>query len=219
MNGEDKNTGCEAQFGNEPADAELVRAFKEGDTGALDGLIRRYKGPLYAYLVKLSRDRDAADDLLQEVFIKIIKKLDSYGERDKFSAWLFTVAHHAVMDHFRSGSRRREDSLDAAGEDRVPLGDTLASPEPGPDGILEVEERAGAIQAAFDRLSSEQREVFLMRHYSGLPFREIAEILGVPIGTVLARMSRAMAKMREELGEGGAAGPIEDAIKKAGRTL
>jgi len=198
MTGEDKNT--------DRPDAELVQAFKNGDTSALDLLIIRYKGPLYAYLIRLSRDRDAADDLLQEVFIRVIKKLSGYGEQEKFSAWLFTVAHHAAMDHFRSGSRRREDSLDAAGEDRLPLSDTLASPEPGPDGILEGVERSGAIQAVFDRLSSEQREVFLMRHYSGLPFKEIADILGVPIGTVLARMSRAMAKMRAELGDRGLKG-------------
>ena len=185
----------------ESSDAELVKAFKEGDTGALDELIGRYKERLYAYLLRLSRDRDAADDLLQEVFIKVVKRIDSYGEREKFSAWLFTVAHHAAMDHFRSGSRRREESLDTQGEDRTPLAETLSSPEPGPDKLLEDAERAAVLQAAFDRLSSEQREIFLMRHYSGLSFKEIAEILGVPIGTVLARMSRAMAKMRSELGK------------------
>ena len=203
MTGEDKNT--------EPADAELVKTFQGGDISALDVLITRYKGPLYAYLLRLSGDRDAADDLLQDVFIKVIKKLPAYRERGvaaaddssgKFSAWLFTVAHHAAMDHFRSGSRRREDSLDAAAAGSLPLSDTLSSPEPGPDGILEAAERAGAIQAAFDRLSPEQREVFLLRHYSGLPFKEIAGMLGVPIGTALARMSRAVAKMRGELGEG-----------------
>ena len=182
-------------------DSELIKAFKEGDPGALDELIGRHKERLYAYLLRLSRDRDAADDLLQEVFIKVIKKLGSYGEREKFSAWLFTVAHHAVMDHFRSGARRREESLDAAGEDSAPRADTLASREPGPDELLDMAERAAVLQAAFDRLSADQRELFLMRHYSGLSFKEIADILGVPIGTVLARMSRAMAKVRSELGE------------------
>ncbi len=187
---------------DQQTDAGLIQAFKEGDAGALDELIGRYKERLYAYLLRLSRCRDAADDLLQEVFIKLIKKLDSYDEREKFSAWLFTVAHHAVMDHFRSGSRRREESLDAAGETGAPLTDTLASLEPGPDKLLEEFESAAVIRAAFDRLSADQREIFLMRHYSGLSFKEIAEILSVPIGTVLARMSRAMAKMRREIGEG-----------------
>jgi RNA polymerase sigma-70 factor (ECF subfamily) len=193
MSGEDKNMELEK------TDAELVKAFKEGDRGALDLLIARYQGRLYAYLARLSGDRGAADDLTQEVFLKVLRKLDSYGEREKFSAWLFTLAHHAAMDRFRSDSRRREESLDAAGEDDLPLAGTLASPEPGPEGALEAAERAGALQAAFDRLSPEQREVFLMRHYSGLSFREIAGILGVPIGTVLARMSRAVARMRREM--------------------
>ncbi|MFA6434344.1 MAG: sigma-70 family RNA polymerase sigma factor [Elusimicrobiales bacterium] len=180
-------------------DAELIKAYKEGSSGALDELIDRYKPRLYAYLLRLTRDRSASDDLTQEVFIRVIRKLDSYGERQKFSAWLFTVAHHAVMDHFRSGARRREESLDASGEETVPLSASLASPEPGPDRIFEEAERAAAIRAAFDRLSPEQRELFLMRHYSGLSFKEISGLLGVPIGTVLARMSRAMAKMRETL--------------------
>lgn len=187
-------------------DAELVKAFNNGDAGALDALIDRYKGPVYAYLLRLSRDRSVADDLFQEVFIKVIRKLSSYGERDKFSAWLFTVAHHIVMDHFRSVSRRREDSLDGAEGDRLPPGELLPSGEPGPDGCLEAAERAGAIKAAFDRLSPEQREVFVLRHYSGLSFKEIAVIAGVPIGTVLARMSRAVAKMRQELSNGEAQG-------------
>ena len=180
-------------------DAGLVKAFKEGDTGALDELINRHKSRLYSYLLRLSRDRDAADDLLQEVFIKVIKKLNSYSEREKFSAWLFTIAHHTVMDYFRSGRRRREESLDAAYEDGVPLSDTLAAAEPGPDRLMEDAERAAVIQDAFDRLSCDQREIFLMRHYSGLSFKEIAGILGVPVGTVLARMSRAMAKVRSEM--------------------
>ena len=184
------------------SDAELVKAFKEGDPGALDELISRYKGPLYAYLLRLARDRDAADDLLQEVFVKVIKKLGAYGEEDKFSAWLYTVAHHAVMDHFRAGARRREDSLYAADGDARPLADTLASREPSPEDAFASAESAGALEAAFARLSPEQREVFLLRHYSELSFREIADILKVPIGTVLARMSRALAKMRQELGEG-----------------
>ena len=182
------------------SDAELIKTFKGGDTGALEELIARYKDRLYAYLFRLARDRDAADDLLQEVFIKMIKKLDSYDEREKFSAWLFTVAHHAVMDHFRSGSRRREESLDAADENSVPLSETLASGEPGPDEVLDTAQRAADLQIAFNRLSPDQREIFLMRHYSGLSFKEIADILGVPIGTVLARMSRATAKLRSELG-------------------
>ena len=188
---------------NESSDADLIEAFNNGDEEAFSRLINRYKGPLFAYLFRLSGDRNAADDIFQEVFIKVVRKLSSYREQERFSAWLFTVAHHAVMDHFRSVSRRREDSLDAAAEGTLSPGERLPSPEPGPERVLEQMERAGAIQAAFNRLSPEQREVFVLRHYSGLAFKEIAEIAGVPIGTVLARMSRALARMRRELEETG----------------
>ncbi len=186
---------------NNTPDAELVKAFNNGDADALTCLINRYKGAMYAYLFRLSGDRNTADDLFQEVFVKVIRKLSSYGERDKFPAWLFTVAHHAAMDHFRSASRLREESLDAGSVDGLTMGDVLPSPEPGPDGVLEREEDSGAIRKVFALLSAEQQEVFLLRHYSGLSFKEIAGIAGVPIGTVLARMSRAVAKMRAALTE------------------
>ncbi len=183
------------------ADRDLIRAFRAGEAGALSGLIEKYRGPVFAYLLRLCRDRTAAEDLFQEVFLKVVRNLSSYRERDRFSAWIFTLARNAVMDRFRSVSRRREDSLDAAAGDGRPLGDALPSPEPGPEAALEKAEESGAIQAAFERLSPEQREVFVLRHYSGLSFREIAGISGVPIGTVLARMSRALARMRRELGD------------------
>ena len=187
----------------DPSDADLMEAFNKGDEEALSLLINRYKGPLFAYLLRLSGDRDAADDIFQDVFVKVVKKASSYREHKKFSAWLFTVAHHSLMDHFRSVSRRREDSLDAVVDGGLSPGDRLPSPEPGPERVLERTERSRTVQAAFDRLSPEQREVFALRHYSGLSFKEIADIYGVPIGTVLARMSRTLAKLRRELnGEG-----------------
>lgn len=190
-------------------DNELVRAFREGDKDSLGELIARYRRPLYAYLLKLLRDNDAADDIFQEVFAKMIGNPGAFshpaspaatgGKSGGFSAWLFTVAHHAAMDHFRAGIRRREESLDAETDDHPALSETLAAREPSPEAALDAADQASVIESAFEKLSSEQREVFIMRHYSGLSFREIAEALQVPIGTVLARMSRGLAKMRAEL--------------------
>ena len=192
-------------------DEELVAAFKAGDIEALGALMERHRAPVYGYLLRLTGRREAADDLFQEVFLKLVRGPGSYDERQKFRSWLFTVARNAAMDHFRRETARRsvwaaESDLEApaGGEEgdspRGPL-ERAAGPEPGPQQELENRERGAKIAAALAKLSEDQREVFYLRHYSELSFREIAEMLGLPIGTVLARMSRAAALLRRELGE------------------
>ena len=183
----------------EISDPELISAFKAGDAGALGLLMERHKAAVYGYLLRLTGRPDAADDLFQEVFLKLVKNPSSYGEKDKFKAWLFTVARNAAMDHFRRESSRGEVPLEGDGEHPGPA-DFIASPEPGPEAAAVNKALGERLDAALALLSSDQREVFYLRHYSGLSFREIAEMLSVPIGTVLARMSRAAAQLRKELG-------------------
>jgi len=185
----------------DPTDAELVAAYKAGDPEALGALMERHKAAVYGYLLRLTGRPDAADDIFEEVFIKLVKNPGAYGERERFSAWLFTVARNAAMDYFRRGSSRGEVPLEGDGEKPGP-GDFAVSPEPGPEEVLANKELGERIGAALDSLSADQREVFYLRHYSGLSFREIAGILGVPIGTVLARMSRTAARLRDILGAG-----------------
>lgn len=186
-------------------DQELVAAFKAGDIEALGALMERHKAAVYGYLLRLTARPDAAEDLFQEVWLKLVRKPGSYSEKEKFKAWLFTVARNAAMDHFR-----RESSRGAmfSAESNAPYGDadaapgaleTAVSPVPGPHEVLENKALGEKIGAALERLSADQREVFYLRHYSELSFKEIAELLGVPIGTVLARMSRAAALLRKKL--------------------
>ncbi len=182
------------------SDAELVRSFRGGDEAALGELIERYRDRLYAYLRRLAGDAARADDMFQDTWVKVARNIGAYREESKFSAWLFSVAHNTAMDALR---RRRPDSVsldaESAVEDGRPLSEVFASAEPGPEASYQASESRRAINAALAELSPEQREVFLLRHYSGMSFREIAEALGVPIGTVLARASRAAAKLREKL--------------------
>ena len=181
-------------------DNELLAAFRSGDTEALGLLMERHKEAVYGYLLRLTGRADAADDLFQEVFLKLVKNPSACGEGDKFRAWLFTVARNAAMDRFRRDAARREAPLE--GEDGRPgPADLIASAEPGPAEAFYGKERERRIEAALASLSEDQREVFYLRHYSQLSFREIAELLKVPIGTVLARMSRAAARLREKLGD------------------
>ena len=186
----------------EPTDPELLSAFKNGDTEALGALMERHQAALYGYLLRLTRSAAAANDIFQEVFLKLVRNPAAYGEREKFKAWLFTVARNAAMDHFRRESSRAEVPLEGTGEKAGPA-DFAVSPEPGPAEAAENRAEGERIAAALAKLSPDQREVFYLRHYSGLSFREIAELLSLPIGTVLARMSRAAAQLRKILEEGG----------------
>lgn len=185
----------------ENTDSELVSAFKAGDAEALGQLMERHQAALFGYLLRLTGRRDAAEDLFQEVFLKLVRNPGAYNEREKFKAWLFTVARNAAMDYFRRDSARSEVSLYGDGAKPGPA-DFTAAAEPGPAEAFYGKAEAARIDAALGALSADQREVFYLRHYSGLSFREIAETLKVPIGTVLARMSRAAAKLREKLGGG-----------------
>ena len=187
-------------IGAKMTDAELIRAYKKGDTQALETIMEKYKTPIYSYLLKMVRNTDCANDLFQEVFLKFIKNIQSYNEEKKFANWIYTVARNTVMDSFRKNKNRHFESLDQGRtEDFEPLSETVDSKEPSPENILIKNETSGKINKAFESLSDEQREVFIMRHYWGLSFKEIAEILKVPIGTALARMSRALGKLKVEL--------------------
>jgi len=187
-------------------DSELIKAYKKGDTQALETIMEKYKTPIYSYLLKMVRNRDSANDLFQEIFLKFIKNIDSYNEEKKFANWIYTVAHNTVMDSFRRNKNRHIESLDQVkGEDFKSLAETVASKELSPENGLIKSESGERIEKAFEILSDEQREVFIMRHYWGLSFKEIADILKVPIGTALARMSRALGKLKIELGHIGEA--------------
>ncbi|OGR76415.1 MAG: hypothetical protein A2X32_12530 [Elusimicrobia bacterium GWC2_64_44] len=182
----------------ELSDSELVAAFRAGDAGALGLLMERHQAAVFGYLLRLTGRRDAAEDLFQEVFLKLVRNPGAYNEREKFKAWLFTVARNAAMDLFRREGVRGEVPLEGDGDKPGPA-DFLASAEPGPAEAFYGKALGASIDAALAALSAEQREVFYLRHYSGLSFKEIAELLKVPIGTVLARMSRAAAQLRKRL--------------------
>ncbi|MDD2806764.1 MAG: sigma-70 family RNA polymerase sigma factor, partial [Elusimicrobiales bacterium] len=99
----------------ELSDPELIAAFKGGDAEALGLLMERHKAAVYGYLLRLTGRTDAADDLFQEVFLKLVKNPSAYGEREKLKAWLFTVARNAAMDHFRREGSRGEGPLEGDG--------------------------------------------------------------------------------------------------------
>jgi len=179
-------------------DADLLKNFQAGDSASLGLIIEKYKTPLFAYIVSLVKDGAAAEDIFQEVFLKIVKTPDCYKDTGSFKSWLFTVSRNKCMDYFRAAAGEKNVSLDAQEDDEASLHDTVKSEEKEPLDLLINEDDGEAILNALKKLPAEQREVITLRQT--MSFKEIAEQLDCPIGTVLARASRGYKKMQVLLG-------------------
>lgn len=181
-------------------DDELAMAFSRGDAAAMETLYRRHSASVLGWLSAMLRDHAEAEDLSQEIWIKLIRGIGRY-RGGNFKAWLWRIVRNAAIDH----SRRRADMtiLDAPagnGADAPPVVDTI----PDSDAVsaisrLDAKEAREAILAAIGELTPQLREVVLMRVNSDLKFREIADITGLPLGTVLGRMNQASKKLKESL--------------------
>ncbi|HYY51996.1 MAG TPA: RNA polymerase sigma factor [Myxococcales bacterium] len=192
----------------ERTDEELLAAYQQGDPGAFESLLRRYRAPLYTFLLRMLGDREKAEDLAQETFLRIVKGASGWEHRARFQTWLFTIARNLCVDQSRRDRFRRADSLDAEGRDGEP---PLVESVPGA-GIDPERGAASAkvrplLQKALLSLPAEQREVFILREQAGVPFREIAEMTGVNENTVKSRMRYALEGLRKALA---AAGVPED---------
>ncbi|MFA6583196.1 MAG: sigma-70 family RNA polymerase sigma factor [Elusimicrobiaceae bacterium] len=185
-------------------DAELVSLAKAGDRDAFGVLVDRYKDPVYGFILSLVRREDIAGDIFQEVFIKVLRNIDRYREEGKFKAWLFMAASNMAMDYYRKEGRlaAMEISLDYETQDdggSESLHSKIPSGEATPEQYALSYENSDRVKAALKKLSPEQLEVILLKEFSGMTFKEIALTLGEPLGTVLARMSRGLKKLRAEL--------------------
>lgn len=189
-----------------PSDEELLRRFNEGDADAFELLVRRYERPLYNFILRSVRRRDRAEEILQDVFLKVVQRSTEFKGNSKLSTWLYTIARNLCIDHSRKMVFRRHASLDApsrAGGDAE--GPTLlektSSGEPGADRRAISNDLAQRITAAVEELPEEQKEVFLMRQVQGMAFKDIAEVVGVPENTVKSRMRYALERLQRALDE------------------
>lgn len=180
-------------------DPTLRRACQR-DPAALHALVDRYANRLFGLLFRLTGRRDVAEELLQETFLRVVRTIDQYEHSGRFDAWIFRIAANLARDRFRARKRRGEAvSLDAELD-----GSSRAAELPGPDAdpaqqAMAAEERE-RVAWALGQLSEPDREILLLRHHGQLSFREIAELLGVPLGTALARAHRALQRLRAALG-------------------
>jgi RNA polymerase sigma-70 factor (ECF subfamily) len=180
----------------------MLRAGR-GDAAAFAGLYDRWSRPILRYFVHLCYDRDAAEDLLQETFLRIWRAAPRYEVRARFSTYLFQVAKNLWINERAKVLRRPlRISLDAPfDEDGEPLSGRLEGDGPRPDDEAERLEAGRRVRAAVDGLPEPLRETFVLAAFEELPYREIAAILGVPEGTVKSRVFAATRTLRERLGE------------------
>ena len=196
-------------------DAELMLRYASGDVGAFERLYARHKGPLYRYLLRQVHDPAIASDLFQEVWSRIIAARNRYEIRAKFATFLFQVAHHCTIDHYR---RRRTLPGEESFDEKSSIEIEPASPEhEQPDRIAERGEQQSALLAAIAALPAEQREAFLLREEAGLDVEEIARVTGVGIETAKSRVRYAIRKLRHALAERATAPAvtIEEAVAQS----
>jgi len=184
-------------------DQEVVKLARKGQEVAYRELLRRYQRPVFSLIYRMVRDRELAEDLAQETFVKVLNALERYRPEYKFSSWVFKIANNAAIDHLR---RKELDTLsleggpDATTPERVEatalqLGDQTESPLEE----LEARELGYTIEIAIKKLRPEYQSCIMLRHVEGRPYDEIAEILKLPLGTVKTYIHRARAELRENL--------------------
>lgn len=184
------------------SDDDLIGAFRAGDGLAMEALFRRYRKPVFAWLIRTAPDRTEAEDLYQEAWLKVVRGIDGYTSGG-FKAWLWRIVRNTAVDRARKKTAApmldepMSDEQDA--ESRV---DQLAD-EKAVSALerMEAEERRSLLRRAVEGLSARLKDVVLLRIHGELEFREIAEMLGLPLGTVLGRMNLAVRKLREAVGE------------------
>jgi RNA polymerase sigma factor (sigma-70 family) len=178
----------------------LVRRCIGGDALAWEEIVRRYHRRIYNICYRFAGSADDAQDLTQEVFIKMYRTLNTYDvERGAFMTWVTTITRNLLVDHFRRTKQERmTDSLDAAPserEDAMPLAQQIEDKKPLADSRVESRETGEAVHHALQKLSPELREAVILRDLQDMDYKEIATVLKVPEGTVKSRINRGRAEL------------------------
>lgn len=174
-------------------DEAMMRAWQSGDAAAFDRLYERHRGGVFRYFLRQCRDRGRAEELHQDVWLKLIKARDCWRPSARFTTWLYTLARNRLIDHWRATAPYRMEALDdgqhAAPEEGYPPSAALAA------------ECGARIVAALDALPEAQRDAFLLHVEGGLELAEIAKLSGAPAETVKSRLRYAYARLRTALGD------------------
>lgn len=171
-----------------------VLAVQRGDRDAFGSLLARYQNRLYRYLLRWAHEEATAEDLFQQTWIRVLDNIGRFDPKRNFDAWLFAVARNIAIDHLR---RRRPDSLDEPRGDDAPLSEGLYASAPGALEQVLRNERQELVQQVLDAQPPVYREILSLRFEEEMKLEEIAEVLGIPLGSVKSRLSRALERMRK----------------------
>lgn len=183
-------------------DEELLAQYRDGQTEAFGLLVRRYERELYGYLRRYLGDSSLADDVFQNTFLQLFTKIGQYEAGRPVRPWLYTIATHQAIDAMRRQGRHQAVSLDQNREE-LPNGEIrsliemLETRGPGPIEQIQGDERRELVREKVEKLPDFLRQVIVLAYYQGLKYREIAEILGIPVGTVKSRLHAALVKLQE----------------------
>ncbi len=186
------------------ADEALMLRYQRGDATAFAELVRRHERPVYNFVLRHLRAEAAAADVTQEAFLRVVRRASEFKHEARFSTWLYTIARNLCVDHGRKGKLRRHPSLDAPeGDGARLLLEVVADRAPSGDVARAAEwsKMRTSIVSAVEALPEDQREVFLLREVANLPFKEIADVVGVPENTVKSRMRYALERLRAALSD------------------
>jgi len=166
-----------------PTDNELMEAVRDGRVEKLAVLFERYQTMLYNFFLRLTGNRAASEDLVQEVFMRVLKYRSGYMNEGRFNVWLFQIARNSHVDHLRKQKAT------------LPIDEQFAETpgrEPLPDAAYEADQEAELVRRALDRLPVQKREILVLFRFQNLKLREIAELMGCQVGTVKAQVHRAL---------------------------
>src|SRR5580765_2032685 len=184
-------------MGSGPADEELMLSYGGGDAGAFEALYRRHRGSLYRFLLRQVGEAGTAEELFQDVWMRVIDSRGRYEARAKFTSWLYAIAHNRVMDFYRASGRAKflaqEESEEAL--EMLPAADIPA------DALIDRKRAAERLLAALAELPEVQREAFLLKQEGDLSVEEIGAATGVSRETAKSRLRYAVAKLRARIGE------------------
>jgi RNA polymerase sigma-70 factor (ECF subfamily) len=191
---------------SDATDEMLMVRYQRGDRDAFAELVRRYQRPIYNFAIRQLHHGGLAEDVTQDVFLRVVQNAAEFKHEARFSTWLYTIARNLCIDQLRKLSHRRHPSLDhppTASPTAHTLGETMADAHPtaSVDRVAASSEVRACIVQAVESLPDEQREVFLLREIANLPFKEIAEVTGAGENTVKSRMRYALDRLQAALSD------------------
>jgi len=189
-------------YDSDIGDDQLIENFVKGDNKAFDVLLKKYQNRIFSYIIQLVHDHDLANDVFQDVFIKVVTHLKrkSYNHQGKFLSWVLRIAHNQVIDHFRKDAKMPSVGKSATNDD-FNIFDVLKLEESSIEDEMVNKQILADVRSLVDQLPKDQMDVVKMRYFSGMSFQDIADKSNVSINTALGRMRYALINLRKMMKE------------------